>query len=79
MIDPLRLLACLFQRKRQAIVIARSLSSLWCKNLNVADYLKSIIGINTKLAHHDKMHLQDKGHNSENYSFGVMSLFNLNF
>ena len=45
-------------------------------------YLKSIKGINTKLgilAHHDKMQLQDKEHNSDSYHFGVMSLFNLNF
>ena len=31
---------------------------------------------NTKNAHHDKVQLQDKGHDSENYSFGVMPLFN---
>ena len=31
-------------------------------------------GINTKLAHHDKMQLQDKGHNSESYSFGKTKL-----
>ena len=39
-----------------------------CKNFNVAHYSKSIKGINTKLgilAHHDKLKLQDKGHNSE--------------
>ena len=40
-------------------------------------YLKSIIGINNKLgilAHHDKVQLQHKGHNSESYIFGVMPL-----
>ena len=57
-------LACLFRRKSRAIVIARSLSQ--CKNFNIAHYLKSIEVIDTKLgvlAHHDKMQLQDKGHN----------------
>ena len=37
-------------------------------------------GINTKfgiLAHHDKMQLQEKGNNSESYSFGVMSLLSI--
>ena len=71
---------CLFQGKSQAIVITRLLSS--CKNFNVAHYSKSIKGINTKLgilAHHEKMQLQDKGHNSENYILRVMSLFILNF
>ena len=36
-----------------------------------------IKGINTKLrilAHHDKMQLQDKGHNSESYIYRVMPL-----
>ena len=59
-------------------MIARSLFSVQCKNLNVAHYSKSIKDINTKLgilAHHDKVQLQDKGHNSESYSFKVMSLF----
>ena len=40
---------------------------------------KSIKGISDKLvilAHHDKVQLQDKGHNSESYIFGVMPLFN---
>ena len=60
----------LFRRKSQAVVIARLLLSY--KNYNVAHYSKNIKGINTKLAHHDKVHLQDKGHNSESYSFGVM-------
>ena len=58
-------LASLFRRKSGAIVITRSSS---CKNFNVAHYLKSIKGINTKLrilAHHDKMQLQDKGHNEK--------------
>ena len=41
-------LACLFRRKSQANVIARS--SLSCKIFNVACYSKSV-GI---LAHHDK-------------------------
>ena len=49
-----------------------------CKNFNVAHYSKNIEDIHTKLAilaHHDKMQLQDKGHNSESCSFGVMSHF----
>ena len=73
-----------FRRKSWAIVISRSpsllstslLSSL-CKNFSVAQYLKGIKGINTKLeihAHNDKMLLQDKGHNSESNSFGIMPL-----
>ena len=64
-------------------MIARSLSLLFnvlsCKNFNVAHYSKSIKGINTKLgtlAHHDNMQLQDKGHNTEFFSFGVMPFFN---
>ena len=71
------LLACLIRRKSLPIVIARS-SSLSCQNFNVAHYLKSVKGINTKLgipAHHDKMQLQDKGNNSEINRFGVMPLF----
>ena len=73
------LLACLFQRKSRAIVIARLSLSSSCKIINVAPYLKSFKGINTKLrilAHHDKVQLQDKGRNSKSYSFGVMPLFN---
>ena len=38
--------------------------------------------MNTKrgiLAHHDKVQLQDKGHNSEGCSFGVTSPFTLIF
>ena len=66
-------LACLFQKKRWAIVIARSLS-FSCKNINLALYSKSIKGNNTKhgiLAHHDhEVQLQDKGHNSERYGLG---------
>ena len=53
-----------------------------CKNFNVAHYSKGIEDINTKLgvlAHHDKMQRQDKGHNSEGCSLGVMPLFNLKF
>ena len=76
------LLACLFQRKSQAIVIARSsLLSSPCKNFNVAHYSKSNKGINSRLgipAHCDEIQLQDKGHSSESYSFGVMPLFKLN-
>ena len=57
-----------------------SSSSLSCKNYNVAHYSKSKLkGINTKLgilAHHDNVQMQDKGHNSEKYIFGVMHLFN---
>ena len=70
-------LACLFRRKSRAIVIAKLLLLSSCNNFNVAHYSKSTIGINTKLgilAHHDKVQLQDKGHNSESCSFGVMPL-----
>ena len=52
--------------------------SLSFKNFNVAHYSKSIKGINTKLgilAHHDKMQLLGKGHNSESYISRVMPLF----
>ena len=74
-------LACIFWRKSQAIVIARSslLLLLSCKNFNVAHYSKSIKGINTKLgifAHHDKVQFQDKGDITlKDNSFGVMPLF----
>ena len=77
-------LVCLFGTRR-AVVIARSslLLSLSCKKfINVANYSKSIEGINTKLgflAHHDKVQLQNKGCNSKSYNFGVMPLFNKNF
>ena len=30
------------------------------------------------MARHDKMQMQDKGYNSESYSFGVISVLNLN-
>ena len=70
-------LSCwLFRRKSQSIVITWSSS---CKNFNVAHYSKCIKDINTKhgiLAHHDKVQFQDKGHNFETYSFGIMSLCN---
>ena len=46
-----------------------------CCQAKTAHY-SSIKGINTKLAHHDKGQLQDKGHNSESYNFVVVSLFN---
>ena len=62
---------------RHVIARSSSLLSSLCKNLNVAHHLKSIKGIDTKLgilAHYDKMKLQDKGHNSESYSFGVIPL-----
>ena len=64
-------LACLFQRKSQALVITRSSSAslLSCKNFNLAHYSKCVKGINSKLGifvHYAKMQLQDKGHNSEN-------------
>ena len=72
--------ACLFQRKSQAIMIARSSLPLSLrKNFNVAYYSKSYKGINIKLgihAHHDKVQLQDKGHNYGMYILGVMPLFN---
>ena len=70
----LMFLACLFWRKSWAVAITRS--SLLCKIFNVAHYSKSIKAIKTKLVHYGKMQLQDKGRNSENYSFGVMPLFN---
>ena len=77
------LLAFLFWRSSWAIVIVRSTSSSFsCKNFNVTDCSKSIKVINTKLwilAHHDKVQLQDKEHNSESYSFRVMPLFTINF
>ena len=50
----------------------------WCKSFNVAHYSISIKDINTKLrilAHHNKLQLQDKGHNSESYSFDVVPFF----
>ena len=53
-----------------------SLSAL-CKNFNVAHYSKSTLGINTILgilAHHEKVLLQDKEHNSESCNFRVMSI-----
>ena len=46
---------------------------------SVAHYSKSIKGINIKLAHEDKMQLQDKGYNSESYRSGVIPLLNLKF
>ena len=74
-------LACLFQRKSQAVVIARSLLlATLCKTFKVAHYSKSIKGINIKLgilAHLDKVQLQGKGHNSESENFGVMPPFPL--
>ena len=45
-----------------------------CKKFNRANYSKSIKDINTKLGifvHHDKMKLQDMGHNSESYRFNL--------
>ena len=51
------------------------------KNFNVAHYSKIIKGNNSKLeilADHDKMQLQDKGNNSESYSY-CMPIFNLIF
>ena len=58
--------------------VSSSLSSS-CKNFNVAHYSKSIKDITTKqiLAQHDKVQLQDKGHNYENYCFGVMPFVDL--
>ena len=65
-------LAC--RRKSRAIVIGRSslLLSASCKNFNVAHCSENtcIKGINSKLgilAHHEKLQLQGKGHNSEGY------------
>ena len=75
-------LAYLFRRKSRAFVITRLLLSLSGNTFNVAHYTKCIKGININLgilAYRDKMQLQDKGHNSESYSFDVMPLFYLNF
>ena len=50
------------------------------RNFNVVHYSKSIKGINTRFgifALHDMAQLQeDKGHNSEGYSFCVILLLN---
>ena len=66
---------CLLRRKSQLVMITRSSSLLASyKNFIVAHYSKSIKDINTELgilAHHYKVQLQDKRHNSESYSFGV--------
>ena len=64
-------LACLFQRKSPAIVIVLVVMQKL--------YSKSIKGIDIKrgiFAYHDKIQLQDKGkgHNTDNYRFGVMPL-----
>ena len=72
------LLACLFERQSQVIVIARLSSS--CNNFNVALYSISIKCINPKLGihvltQHDKVQSQDKGNNFESYSFWGMLLF----
>ena len=64
------ILACLF--RSLAIVMARS---LLCKNLkNFLKIFKVSLPNFSILAHHDKIQLQDKGHNSESYSFGVLPL-----
>ena len=52
-------------------MITKSSLLLSCKNFDVNHYSISIKGIKTKLGilvHHDKMQLQDKGHNTESYS-----------
>ena len=57
-----------FEEKSSYKCIAISRLLLSCKNFNVGHFSKSIEGINTKLgilAHHHKVHLQDRGHNSE--------------
>jgi predicted amidohydrolase len=49
-----------------------------CKNFNVAHYSIILKGINMKLeilAYYDKVHLFDKGHNSESNIFGVNAPF----
>ena len=78
------LLACLFRRKSQIIVIARLLLSssvASCKNIMLPITQKVLkLSIPTLeygiLTQHDKLQLQDKGHNSnENYRFGVMLHF----
>ena len=48
------------------------------QTFNIGHYSKNIKDTITNLgilAHHDKMQLQDKEHNSEGYTFGVMSHF----
>ena len=75
-------LARLFRRINRAIVIAASSlssSAASCKIFKLVHFSKIFKGarINTKLgklAHHDNMQLQGKGHNSESYIFifGVM-------
>ena len=66
----------------QVIFLLRTFCHCCCcpaKKCNVANFLKGIKDIKTSLivlGHHDMMQLQDKGYNSESYSFGVMLLFN---
>ena len=72
-IPQLSLLACLFLKK-MSNYCDRWIVIVIVQNFNIAHYSKSIKGINSKLgilAHHDKIQLQDKGHNSESCSFGV--------
>ena len=69
------LLACLFRRKGEGFVIVRLSSSASSKNFNVAHYSKCIKSINTKLAHLERVQLQDKRLNLERYMFRVMPLF----
>ena len=67
---------CFVEKVDLLWMVARS-SSFSCKNFNIAQYSKSIKGINTKLgilANYDKVQLQGKWHNSKSYSFEVMPL-----
>ena len=64
----------------EKIYFARfSITYLDFDNVDIAHYSKCVKDINAKfgiLAHHDKVQLQDKRHNSERYVFGAMTLVN---
>ena len=51
----------------------QELITLGSDRKKVKTYMCIFTGI---LAHRDKVQLQDKGHNSESYSFGVIPLLN---
>ena len=71
------LLACLFEEKVELLCLLGCRPRCAKSLFNVAYYSKSTKDINTKLgilAHHNKVHLRDKGHNLASYSYGVMSL-----
>ena len=67
------ILARLFRRKSRTVVIAGSSLSSSCKNFNVAHYSKKVLEVSTPNLEYllimTSMRLQDKGHNSESYSF----------